>query len=396
MTAKRPRLIVFTTHPIQYQAPWFRVIEESGAFDLLVAFSYIPTESEQAVGFGGAFKWDIPLRDGYRSLVLRHGRLRWLPRFLRRPVFGIGRLLDEFRPDLVVILGWQELSLVQAMWICVRRGLPILLRGESVPRPGRGALKRYALARLVRSATAVLAIGARNRQFYVELGVDEAQIVNAPYCVDNERFAVAAEKLRAERSSIRRRLGVPEAAFCVLFVGKFEAKKRPLDLIEAVALARQQGADVHPLLVGDGPLLADCEAHARRLCVPYSSIGFRNQSELPEAYVAADALVLPSDRRETWGLVVNEAMACGLPAIVSDQVGCAPDLVRDGETGALFRCGDSHRLADLICQWAHNRERVALMGGNARALVRREYSLARALKGLTLAVERALSQQVCR
>jgi hypothetical protein len=104
---ERPRLVVFTSHPIQYQAPWFRAIEESGRFDLLVAFSYIPTETEQAVGFGGAFEWDIPLREGNRSVVLESADLgRAAPDWLRRPTRGAGAMLDRFRPDVVLVLGW--------------------------------------------------------------------------------------------------------------------------------------------------------------------------------------------------------------------------------------------------------------------------------------------------
>lgn len=378
----RPRLLVFTTHPIQYQAPWFRAIEDCGRFDLLVAFSYLPTKSEQAVGFGGAFEWDIPLRDGYRSLVLENARLRGMPSFARRPVWRVGRLIDEFRPDFALVLGWQELSLLQAMQACRRRGVPLILRGESVPRPDRGPLIRLGLRRLVRRASACLAIGIRNRRFYQDLGVPATRIIDAPYCVDNERFATAAARLHDRRADIRRAFGVPDDALCLLFAGKLETKKRPLDFIEGVAAARADGAPVHALVVGDGPLRAACESRISALEVPVTITGFRNQSELPEAYVAADALVLPSDARETWGLVVNEAMASGLPAIVSDEVGSAPDLVIDGETGAVFRCGEVRELARIIVEWGRDRDRILTMGRSAQTRVRTRYSIAGAVQGL--------------
>lgn len=384
----RQRLLVFTTHPIQYQAPWFRAIEESGRFDLLVAFSYIPTEAEQAVGFGGAFEWDIPLREGYRSVVLGHGLLRRAPAFMRRPAKGIGQLIDEFRPDVALVLGWQELSLVQAIRACRRRRVPVILRGESVPRRDRPRPVRWLQRHLVRQSAAVLAIGTRNRRFYAELGVPSARIVDAPYCVDNQRFGTAARTLRPRRGDIRRSLGVPSDAFCLLFAGKLEAKKRPLDLIEAVALARASGAGVHALIVGDGPLRAECQSRIAALGAPVGLLGFRNQSELPEVYVAADALVLPSDDRETWGLVVNEAMASGVPVIASDSVGCAPDLVRDSETGAVYRCGDIGELARLITDWSADREAVAAMARRAEARIRGEFSIERAVEGLAVAVDR--------
>lgn len=394
--AVRPKLLVFTTHPIQYQAPWFRAIEASGRFDLLVAFSYIPTETEQAVGFGGAFEWDIPLRDGYRSVVLGHRVMRWVPRFARRPVKGIVRLLAEFRPDVALVLGWQEISLVQAMWACWHRPVPVLLRGESIPRPDRPRLVRWAQRHLVRRAAGVLAIGTRNRRFYSDLGLADARIVDAPYCVDNERFVDAANALRPRRAVIRRRLNLPEDAFCILFAGKLEEKKRPLDLIEAIAIARARGAPVRALIVGDGPLRAECESRIRALDAPVDLLGFRNQSELPGAYVVADALVLPSDLRETWGLVVNEAMACGLPVIVSDAVGCAPDLVCDGKTGAVYRCGDVAGLADVIVGWAADRDAVAATARRAEARLRDGFSIDRAVDGLSIGVGRVLGRSLFR
>ncbi|MEX2399812.1 MAG: glycosyltransferase, partial [Rhodothermales bacterium] len=100
---------------------------------------------------------------------------------------------------------------------------------------------------------------------------------------------------------------------------------------------------IHALFVGDGPLRGMLEAEADPERVHFA--GFRNQTELPACYAAADALVLPSDGRETWGLVANEAMACGLPVIVSEAAGCAPDLVREGETGFTVPLGDIEALA---------------------------------------------------
>ncbi len=395
MTAgERPRLLVFTTHPIQYQAPWFQAIENSGQFEQLVAFSYIPTSVDQAVGFDVAFEWDVPLREGYHSTVLDTFDFgRAAPRWLRRPSRRIGALLDSFRPDVSLVLGWQEVSLIQAMRASWMRGVPVLVRGESTPRAKRGQLVRWGQRAIVKRVEIVLAIGQRNRRFYRELGVADARIVDARYCVDNERFSRSTACLRERRADLRRGLGVPTDALCVLFVGKLEPKKRPLDLIEAVSVARKRGASVYALIVGEGPLRASCERRAAELRIPAKMLGFLNQSELPEAYVCADGLVLPSDEGETWGLVVNEAMACGLPAIVSDQVGCAPDLVLEGETGETFRCGDVHALADVLVRWAMDHERVLAMGRNAEVRVRKHYSIEGAVQGLSSAVEYVLERR---
>jgi glycosyltransferase involved in cell wall biosynthesis len=182
-----------------------------------------------------------------------------------------------------------------------------------------------------------LCIGAANRRFYESLGQPQDKLCSAPYCVNNERFAREAASLRAERTSLRHAWGVPDSKFCILFCGKFVPKKRPTDVIEAV---RRLGPSFHILFVGDGELSqqlrdatrpADGQSEGNspdRTDHPTASfVGFLNQREIVRAYVAADCLVLPSDAGETWGLVVNEAMATGLPCITSNRCGCAEDLL---------------------------------------------------------------------
>jgi glycosyltransferase involved in cell wall biosynthesis len=165
---------------------------------------------------------------------------------------------------------------------------------------------------------------------------------------------------------LRANWGLSDAAVVFLFAGKFIEKKRPLDVVKAIGQAKLLGAEVEGLMVGDGPLRAACEQLAREENLPIKFAGFLNQSEITAAYVAADALVLPSDGGETWGLVVNEAMACGVPCFVSDRVGCGPDMIRMGETGATFPLGDTKALGQILAELAANKERVSWMGERAR------------------------------
>lgn len=160
------------------------------------------------------------------------------------------------------------------------------------------------------------------------------RLVPSPHFVDNAYFGERAAALRPRRDALRQDWAVPREAFCFLFAGKLQPKKRPLDLLEALRQLVKEPLPhpVHLLIVGTGPLEEACRALASQHGLPVSFAGFVNQSGMPSAYAVADALVLPSDHGETWGLVVNEAMACGLPAIVSDQVGCAEDLVFEGRT----------------------------------------------------------------
>jgi glycosyltransferase involved in cell wall biosynthesis len=137
-------------------------------------------------------------------------------------------------------------------------------------------------------------------------------------------------------------------------------------------------------MVGDGPLRAQSESFVRERDVPVTFAGFLNQSEMVKSYVAADTLVLPSDGGETWGLVVNEAMVCGRPCIVSDKVGCGPDLVTP-ETGAIHPLGDVARLAELMSEFAADRNRLRARGEAAARKVT-EYSTEVAVRGVLEAV----------
>jgi glycosyltransferase involved in cell wall biosynthesis len=358
------RLLVFTSHPIQYQVPWFRHIAERHT--LQVVFSALPDAAEQAQGFGGRFAWDIDLKSGYDWSVAPSWRLPdRVPEFLRRPVHGLGALIRAFRPDAALVMGWHQVSLLQAQWAVRGAGVPLLLRSEAhnlVPR--RPAVRRLHHWILDGSA-AVLSIGERNRAYYRDYGYPESRIYAAPYFVDNRRFAAEAARLQPERAALRARWGIPADALCLLFAGKLEPKKRPLDLLNALGDAAAAGARVHGLIVGSGELSAAAEALATERQLPVTFAGFLNQSQIPEAYAAADALVLPSDYGETWGLVVNEGMISGLPAIVSERVGCAHDLVRDGETGAVVPFADVTALATQIGDWARDRVQVARLAQRA-------------------------------
>jgi glycosyltransferase involved in cell wall biosynthesis len=119
------------------------------------------------------------------------------------------------------------------------------------------------------------------------------------------------------------------------------------------------------LMAGDGPLRSECEAKVRESNSRIRFTGFLNQREIVLAYKAADALVLPSDGRETWGLVVNEAMICGRSCFVSDQVGSGPDLIECGRTGDIFSTGRVDHLARLLSTYAI-REKLAQMGRSAQ------------------------------
>jgi glycosyltransferase involved in cell wall biosynthesis len=376
-----------STHPIQYQVPWIRGLSAWPGFDVHVFYGLLPDQAQQGMGFGVAFRWDVPLLEGYAWTAV--------PNRARRPSLGswwgihapgLGAALEAFAPDVVVICGWHSRFLVQAERACRRRGIPTLVRGESNALRRRAWWKRALHRRYLRRFAGALAIGLSNAQFLREAGIPAERMHWAPYAVDERHLTEPLEGLRSERSALRRRFGVADDAVCFLFVGKLQAKKRPLDLLEAVGRLHAQGLAVHALIVGTGELEPAARALVERERLPATFAGFLNQSEIAAAYVAADALVLPSDAGETWGLVVNEAMVCGLPVVVSDRVGCGPDLVREGETGFRYPCGDVEALAEVLAVLAASPEGRMRRGRTGRRLVS-HYSIARAVEGTARAVQ---------
>jgi glycosyltransferase involved in cell wall biosynthesis len=200
-----------------------------------------------------------------------------------------------------------------------------------------------------------------------------------------------AADAQAGRDELRARWNIPADAVCFAYAGKLEPKKRILDLLQALKLALPVAhRPLHVLVIGTGELLPAARQFAAEHQLPVSFAGFLNQSEIPAAYVAADCLVLPSDFGETWGLVVNEAMACGRAAIVSDRVGCGPDLVLPGLTGAVFPFGDTQALSALLAELSADPAQLRAMGERARAQVLRGYTVELSTEASVQAARRVL------
>ena len=387
MAEAAPRVLAVASHPIQYHAPWFRGLAASPAIDFSVLFVQMPDAQAQGQGFGIAFEWDVPLLDGYRWQRVPRLRGRGgLQGFFAARIDGPVQLLRELAPEVVVITGWHVWPLVQLLAAAHRLRIPVIMRGEANALRSRSWRARQAHRWLLSRCAAFLPIGKGSRDFYLGYGITPARLFDAPYFVDNERFVKAAQRYVPERNAWRARWEIPHDATCFVYAGKLEPKKRLLDLLEALEVAAPRSPRMHVLVVGTGELEVQAKLVAAAKRLPVTFAGFLNQTEIPAAYVAADALVLPSDFGETWGLVVNEAMACGRPAIVSDRVGCGPDLVIEGETGARFEFADTHALAEAMVRLASDREGLARMGIAARERVLANYGPRNAVEGTLRAI----------
>jgi len=352
-------MAIVTSHPIQYQAPLWRELALAGIkFEVwfLTPHAVAPSYDRD---FGRTFAWDLDLLEGYPHRFLPVEENWRIDRF--NGIRLRSRWKDEFSARGIThvwVEGWRFLELWFAVLAAHSSGVHVWMRGEShnlVPEPAmHRAWKRPLLAWLFRRVERFLCIGSANRRFYLGYGISPERLSLAPYCVDNARFAKAASELSARRPELRARWGIEPEAYVVLFCGKLIAKKRPLDLVGAARLLPSVGGrPVHLLFAGDGELgRAVKEALGAPGSSPGTVTGFLNQSEIHGAFAAADCLVLPSDQSETWGLVVNEALASGLPVVVSDRCGCAEDLAAPLGPDNRYRFGDIAGLAHAIGQVA--------------------------------------------
>jgi glycosyltransferase involved in cell wall biosynthesis len=348
-----PRVLIVATHPVQYASPQFRRLAADPRIDLTVAYlSMHGLDAEVDPEFGVAVSWDVPLLDGYRWVNPRNVA----PRAGIRGFFGLinpnlWSVIQQGRFDVVICYGYRTISAWIAAAACWARRSALVWTTDATslaPRDGAGwkrAVKGVILPLIFRSGSAAIAPSTRSAQFLRSLGVRPDRVYVTPYVVDNEYFQDRAAVV--DVAAVRREIAVPEGATLALFVGKLVPWKRPADLIHAIA--HLDG--VHVVLAGEGPDRTSLQVLAKELGLAerVSFLGFKNQSELPALYAAADILVLPSEY-EAFGLVVNEAFACGTPALVSDACGAAGDLVIDGVTGYSFPAGDVEGLADRLAR----------------------------------------------
>ncbi len=389
------RVLAVASHPIQYHAPWFRQLAQAAAIDFSVLFVQLPDPNQQGQGFGLPFQWDVPLLDGYPwQQVPKLTGPGGLQGFFSARIVRPRQLLRTLRPDVLLVTGWQAWPLLQMLAAARLAGIPVIMRGESNALRRRPWPVRWLHRLLLGRCAAFLPIGRASRDFYRGYGVAESRLFEAPYFVDNARFVKSAATLEPGRGALRERWNIPQGATCFCYVGKLEPKKRILDLLAALQLAQGRSpAPMALLVVGTGELMAEARAFCAQHRLPVTFAGFLNQTEMPAAYVASDCLVLPSDFGETWGLVVNEAMACGRPAIVSDRIGCAADLVTDGVTGTVFPFGDPQALATALVRMAADPDAMQAMGGRARERVLRDYTIEKSVDGTLRAVAHVLGRR---
>lgn len=365
------RLAIVNTHPIQYYAPIFQALARRQRVHPRVFYTWSQTANAAVAdpGFSRAIQWDIPLLDGYEyefveNVAAKPGTDHFWG--LRNP--DLNRVVTQWRPDAVLVFGWNCASHLSALRH-FKGKVPVFFRGDSTLLDRRSALKtwvRRAYLTWVYSHVDVpIAVGANNRDYYLWAGIRPESIAMAPHAIDTRRFADADGSQSRAALEWRRRLGIAADERVIVFAGKFIDKKDPGLLIDAFIRCDQAG---HLVLVGNGVLEEPLRARASgRSNVHF--LPFQNQSVMPSVYRLGDVFVLPSrGPGETWGLALNEAMACGRPVISGSKAGGARDLIDEGVNGWIFESGSPEQLTGVLNRaLTCGRQTLQRMGEAARA-----------------------------
>ena len=373
------KLAIITTHPIQYNAPFFKLLTERNKIAVKVFYTWGETvlTDKYDPGFGKIIKWDIPLLAGYdysfvKNIAAKPGSHHF--RGVDNP--ALNEEVKAWGADAILVYGWSFKSHLSSMRYFYKK-IPVFFRGDSVIEGGAGILraliKKTLLTWVYRHTDKAFYAGSRNRQYFLQYGLREDQLIFAPHAIDNNRFS------REREGNERQVLNIPADAIVFLFAGKLEPKKNPALLLETF----KRLADTHAYLIIAGNGILEEELKKEFGDVPrVIFLPFQNQTKMPALYKMADVFILPSQGPgETWGLAVNEAMASARAVLVSDACGCAPDLVKESVNGYTFKSKDAEDLlakmkalaadknmlqsmgkysADIITDWSYEKDCIAI------------------------------------
>lgn len=385
------RLVVIGTHPVQYHAPVYRELQQKLGISVAAIYgSDFSVSGYRDKEFGSEFAWDVDLLSGYDSIFLSRISKGGSSSPQRLSARGLREALEKIRPHAVLLSGYSGRFYRESIVQLLAGRCPVLFRAETTDHAHsrnffHSSLRDLILKRLYARFEAFCYIGRYSLKHFERFGVPARKLFFSPYCVDTKPFDMGEEERERYRSRVRGEWGIPESKKVILFSGKLSHRKGPDLLVKALKIlpdrARQ---NIVVLFLGDGKMREELRALAEkepRVRVVF--IGFKNQTELSPFYHAADLLALPSRHSETWGLVVNEALHHGVPCVVSDSVGCAPDLVEGGVTGEICPSGSASMLAGAMekcLSWAgspdvrqHCRDKVG------------EYGVRQAAKGIAAA-----------
>lgn len=370
-----PKLAIILSHPVQYYSPLFEVLSKE--LELKVFYAFQPSAMEQGKqGFGKAFQWDVELLSGYDYEFLDNVAVSPSSASYKGcDTPNIGEKLRKYDPTHIVSFGWHLKMYRQALRYAKKYKVVMAVRGDSVVNSQiplwKKLIKKLYYPFFLNQFDAFLSVGQRNRAYLKHYGVKDKRIIFSPHAVDQQFW-------KSERKSHK--------SFTFIWVGKFISIKRPIDVIEAFKMLKNVTSDVTLKMIGSGILHSACQEYIDGVD-GIELLGFKNQTALKSLYAESDCLILSSES-ETWGLVVNEAFAAGLPAIVSDACGCSPDLI-DNFSGHTYRMGDVTELSKKMTTIYNQNKNHDLFGKQQQAIDAKNltYSFERNIKSFKELIE---------
>lgn len=395
------RFVVVASHPIQYYAPFYRALAARTNMHVHAIFgARIGLEKMRDTEMGVDVAWAMDLLGGYSHEFLPEAAKIKRTGFREVDNPSVGAALARARPDVVLLHGYANKTMLRALAWCRRNGVPAMMISDSSLHIGTGSsarlAKRIALPLLMSQFSAFLSIGDANKRYLETFGVPASRIHRVPNMVDEGFWAFRARR-DAERIERRRSLGLTDDDIAVLFVGKMIPRKRPGDILAALERIKATGGPatrIKALFAGNGELLASLRATAVAKGLPAQFLGFINVDELPGIYCAADALVHPAEL-ETFGVIVLEAAILGLPLVLSDRVGALgpTSVAREGENALVHAAGDVGGLAEALTRLASDAELRARLGA-ASLEISKEHDGGVSVGGTVAAVEHCLKRRI--
>lgn len=375
MTTKKKRVAFLETHPIQYKAPLLAYINKHTDIEIEALYlTDISLRGSYDPGFKKEISWDIDLLEGYRAQFIGKNARRAEPKgFFSLICPEIWQIIRSNNYDALIINGHNYLAYQIALIAAMTKNIPVFMRCDAqsnLERSGlRSLLRKPVMSLYYKFFSGFLAIGSANSEYYQALGVSLEKIHLARYAIDNARFSADAQMTVAERTEVRKKLGVEDGRPIILYCGKFLQRKCPDDLVKACIHLADQGLIFHLAMAGSGEMKEELEALCRRSqSLSCSFPGFFNQTEIPRLLAASDLFVLPS-RSEPWGLALNEAMAVGLPVVSTYEVGASRDLIKPSVNGGVFKAGDIADLERILTRFISDDAYRASAGQESKKII---------------------------
>ncbi len=362
------KLAIISTHPIQYYAPVFALLAKSNVFEIKVFYTLGQSNLNSFdKGFQKNIKWDIPLLEGYNFEFLNNtAKVPGSHHF--KGIINPNAInnIQNFEPNALLIYGWANQSHLKILRF-FKGKIPIWFRGDSTllnqKFTWKTIFKNLFLKWVYSHVNLAFYVGDANKAYFKKYGLKENQLCFAPHAIDNDRFAANNTK---QAIKIRASLGIKPEEILILFAGKLDPIKNPELLLKA--FLNLKNSAVNLLFVGNGVLDAKLKNLASKYNAKIHFIDFKNQTEMPAIYQACNLFCLPSTS-ETWGLGVNEAMASGKAILVSNQVGCAINLVKPGYNGQIFEAENSSDLLSKLEEMCANKTLLNQMGTNSKQII---------------------------